>query len=142
MIKLIDLIKEEDGKIIIPRNIEGRKKKRLEMIYQEIQDYIKTGSKGYLDLSYSPITSLPDNLKKIGGDLYLTDTLIETLPNNLQVGEDLVLAHTPIKTLPSNLQVGGNLDLRRTPIAKKYSEDEIRQMIESTGGFVKGDIYI
>ena len=141
MIKLIDLIKEEDNKIIIPRNIEGRKEKHLQIIYQNIQDYIKAGSKTHLHLSRTPITSLPDNLKKVGGSLNLSNSKIESLPDNLQVEKYLSLYNTKIKTLPSNLQVDGTLDLRRTEIAKKYSKDEIRQMIESTGGFVNGDIY-
>jgi hypothetical protein len=116
MIKLIDLIKEEDNKIIIPRNIEGRKKKRLEMIYQEIQDYIKAGSKTPLHLSRTPITSLPDNLKKVGGSLKLNYSKIESLPDNLQVNGDLELIDTLIKSLPSNLQVKDNLYLIGTPI--------------------------
>jgi hypothetical protein len=33
--------------------------------------------------------------------------------------------------------VGGDLYLRDTPITKKYSEEEIREMVE-----VKGDIYL
>ena len=39
--------------------------------------------------------------------------------------------------LPSDLKVGGNIDLRNTPLSKKYSEEEIRQMVK-----VDGDIYL
>jgi hypothetical protein len=38
-----------------------------------------------LDLSYTPITTLPDNLT-VGGGLYLSNTSITTLPDNLKVG--------------------------------------------------------
>ena len=111
MIKLIDLIKEEDNKIIIPRNMEGRKEKHLQIIYQQIQDYIKAGSNGDLMLKKTLIETLPNNLKKVGGDLNLSFSKIETLPDNLHVAGDLNLIHTPITTLPNNLQVDGVLNL-------------------------------
>ena len=70
---------------------------------------------GYLDLKGTPITSLPDNLT-VGGGLYLEGTQITSLPDNLTVGGSLDLSNTPITSLPGNLTVGGNLDLRDTPI--------------------------
>jgi hypothetical protein len=71
--------------------------------------------KGDLNLSDTPITSLPDNLS-VKGDLDLRDTKITSLPDNLSVGGDLDLRGTPITSLPDNLSVGGDLDLRGTPI--------------------------
>ena len=70
---------------------------------------------GWLDLRGTGITSLPDNLT-VGGDLYLDGTGITSLPYNLTVGGDLYLSNTPITSLPDNLTVGGNLDLSNTPI--------------------------
>ena len=70
---------------------------------------------GRLDLSYTSITSLPDNLK-VGGDLYLGHTPIASLPDNLKVGSDLCLGHTPITSLPDNLKVKYSMDLSYTPI--------------------------
>ena len=118
--EISNILKEEN--IIVPRNIEGRKKTHIEQINQRIQDYIKGGSQGDLDLRNNPITSLPNNLTKVGGYLDLYNTKITSLPNNLQVG--------------------GFLDLRNTTLSKKYSKDEIRKMIEDKGGYVKGKIYI
>ena len=116
MIKLLDLLKE--NKILIPRRSpEERQKNYLIAIQKKIQQYIKDGGKGNLDLSNTPITSLPDNLK-VGGNLYLENPKITSLPDNLQVG--------------------GNLNLRDTPLAKKYSKGQIKQMIPG----VKGNIYI
>ena len=51
-----------------------RDKEYLKIIQRQIQDYIKGGSKGNLDLDSTPITSLPDNLTKVGGWLWLNDT--------------------------------------------------------------------
>ena len=70
---------------------------------------------GNLNLSYTQITSLPDNLK-VRGSLYLRNTKITSLPDNLAVGDNLDLYGTPITTLPDNLAVGGGLWLNNTQI--------------------------
>ena len=70
---------------------------------------------GSLDLSHTPITSLPDGLK-VGGYLDLEGTQITALPEGLTVGGDLYLRRTPITALPEGLAVGGDLYLRDTPI--------------------------
>jgi hypothetical protein len=96
---------------------------------------------GNLDLENINIETLPDNLK-VGGYLDLENINIETLPDNLKVGGDLYLPNTKITSLPDNLKVGLSLYLKNTPIAKKYSEKEIRKMIEKKGGYVKRNIYV
>ena len=70
---------------------------------------------GNLYLSYTQITSLPDNLT-VGGGLDLSNTKITSLPDNLTVGGILYLSNTKITSLPDNLAVGGSLDLRGTLI--------------------------
>jgi len=52
----------------------------------------------------------------VNGDLYLTETPIQSLPDNLYVGGWLWLGKTPIQSLPDNLRVEGELDLRGTQI--------------------------
>jgi hypothetical protein len=37
--------------------------------------------------------------------------------------------------------VGGNLYLQNAPLSKKYTKEQIKQMIEDNGGYVKGNIY-
>ena len=155
--KLTNLILEQE-KILIPRRSkEERQKNYMIATQRKIQQYIKDGSKGSLDLGDTPITSLPDNLKvggyldlsktsmtslpdnlKVGGYLSLSKTPITSLPDNLKVGGYLNLNKTPITSLPDNLEVGGTLDLFDTPISKKYSEQEIRKMVPG----VKGKIYM
>ena len=115
MIKLIDIL---ENKILIPRRSkEERQKNYLITIQKKIQQYVKDGGKGDLDLRSTPIISLPDNLK-VGGYLYLSNT--------------------PITSLPDNLEVEGYLDLENTPISQKYSEEEIRKMVPG----VEGTIFI
>ena len=159
MIKLIDIL---ENKILVPRRGKEERSKNFKIATQKkIQQYIKDGGEGDLDLNNTPLTSLPDNLK-VGGDLYLDNTSINSLPNNLkvggslnlgitkitsfpynlQVGGRLYLYDTSLTSLPDNLQVGGYLDLSNTPLSKKYSKEEIKKMIEDKGGEVKGEIYI
>jgi hypothetical protein len=96
-------------------------------------------------------------LYSLGGDLYLNDSTIKSLGNLTSVGGDLDLFFTPIESLENLTSVGGNLDLYDssieslgnltfvggdlyligTPISKKYSKEEIRQMVN-----VGGDIYL
>ena len=73
----------------------------------------------------------------IGGDLNLYRTPIESLGSLTSVRGNLDLRETPIKSLGNLTSVGGYLDLYGTPISKKYTEEEIRQMID-----VRGEIYM
>ena len=69
----------------------------------------------YLYLRNSKLTSLPDNLKS-QGDLDLQNTNITSLPDNLKVGGYLNLNYTKITSLPDNLEVEGFLDIENTKI--------------------------
>jgi hypothetical protein len=113
-------VKEENEgpvKVLVPRRSpEEREKNFLIATNKKIQEYIKNGNKGDLDLESAPITSLPDNLTKVGGYLYLENTKITSLPKNLTVEGYLALENTPITSLPKNLTVGGYLSLSYTSI--------------------------
>jgi hypothetical protein len=79
------------------------------------------------------LTSL-GNLTHVGGFLELRDTKITSLGNLTHVGRWLDLYICKNLTSLGNLtHVGGHLDLRNTPISKKYSEDEIRKMVNVEG---------
>ena len=160
MIKFLDILKESDDNIFIPRGSKEEKDKVLiRKEYDKIQDYIKNGSEGNLVLTSSPIKVLPRNLTKVGGDLILMYSQIEklpdnltvngrldldscknlqSLPNGLKVKYDLDLRDTNITSLPSDLEVNGDLILYRTPIADMYTEEQIRKMVSKVGG----DIYL
>ena len=91
MIKLIDIL---ENKILVPRRgREERFDNYQRIIQKQIQQYVKGGSKG---------------------DLNLSNTNLKSLPNNLKVGGNLKLYGSSIVSLPYNLEVGGNVDLRRT----------------------------
>ena len=160
MIKFLDILKESDDNIFIPRGSKEEKDKVLiRRINDKIQEYIRNGSEGYLNLQYSPIRFLPKNLTRVGGNFYLLFSQIEKLPDNLRVNRnldlegcknlqslpnglkvygELDLRDTNITFLPSDLEVGGDLALYRTPIANRYTKEQIREMIPG----VEGRIYL
>ena len=86
-------------------------------IENEIQKYIKKGSKGDLYLNKYKGSTLPPNFPKIEGDL--------------------VLNFSSISSLPKDLSVGGTLFLYNTPISKKYSKDELKNILSKVD-----DIYM
>ena len=91
---------------------------------------------GYLNLYGTKIESL-GKLTSVGGYLYLRATNIKSLGNLTSVGGSLYLRSCENLTSLGNLtSVGGSLSLEYTPISKKYSEEQIRQMVE-----VGGDIF-
>lgn len=81
----------------------------------------------FLQLNENPFYAINDNL-----DLY--DTSIKSLGNLTSVGGYLDLYGTLIESLGNLKSVGGYLNLYGTPISKKYSEEEIRQMVNVEGG--------
>ena len=91
---------------------------------------------GYLDLYKSEIKSL-GNLTSVGGYLDLINSKIESLGNLTSVGGDLNLYGSKIESLGNLTSVGGYLDLKDTPLSKKYTEEEIRSMVE-----VGGKVYL
>ena len=74
---------------------------------------------------------------KISGDLDLEGSSIESLGNLESVGGSLDLVGSSIKSLGNLKSVGGSLFLRKTPMSKKYTEEEIRSVVD-----VKGKIYL
>jgi hypothetical protein len=85
--KKVRLIEDEssDNNILIPRrSSEERQKNYLIAINKKIQEYIKNGSKGDLDLNGSPIEILPDNLIEVDGDLNLYNCKNLKSLNNLK----------------------------------------------------------
>lgn len=74
---------------------------------------------GSLDLSFTNITSLPENLV-VGGWMFLDGAKIMSLPENMVVGGSLDLRGTDITSLPENLVVGGSLYF--TGISKKEAK--------------------
>jgi hypothetical protein len=139
MIKLstyAKLLCETPYDVLHPRRSQEERNKRYKIaILKKIKSYISNGSVGDLNLNHAPINSLPDNLK-VGGNLYLEDTPISSLPDNLYVGGYLDLRNTNISSLPKNLYVIGYLYLRHTLLSKKYTKDDLRQMVPNVRAII------
>lgn len=109
---------------------------------------------GYLNMNHTNITELPSNYKNIHGDLtagdasltklpdglyiegelYLHRTPIQRLPDNLTVEGDIKANWTQLSELPKNLYVKGNLELQDTPLAKKYTREQLKQLLPGVKG--------
>ena len=96
---------------------------------------------GYLSLlNCKQITELPDGIH-VGGDLNLSGTNITKLPDNLYVGGGLDLIDCKRLTeLPNNLYVEYGVYIEGTPLVQKYSDKEIKDIVTSKGGTIKGRI--
>ena len=91
---------------------------------------------GDLILTYSDIESLPEGLN-VRGDLDLFGSKLASLPKGLKVRGYLDLRYSSIESLPKGLKVR-DLHIWDTSLTK-YTDEELREMIKP--GFIKGKIY-
>ena len=90
---------------------------------------------GGLFLSYTGIKSL-GNLTSVGGWLDLWSSEIECLGNLTSVGGTMDLRRTKqLKTLGNLTSVGGHLNLDNSPLSRKYTKEQVREMIR-VGGYI------
>ena len=87
------------------------------------------------------------NIKKLPNDLYVDGSLslygceqLTKLPDKLIVVGYLDLDKSDIIELPNKLFVGFDLCIFDTPLAEKYTDEEIREIVASTGGKIRGSI--
>ena len=130
--KILNFLTEKEGKGL-PRN--WNLIDRLE----NHPDGTQYRYNGNLDLRYSNITKLPNDLY-VEGDLYLNNSTIKKLPNKLYVGINLDVCDTSISELPNDLYVGWNVYIDNTPL-DKYPYDQIYEMFNSKGRVVRGTIF-
>jgi hypothetical protein len=117
------------------RSKEERGKNHIVAIHRQIQQYIKDGRDGDLDLYQTQITSLPDDLEIVDGELDLGESQITSLPDDLTVTGDLILTDSAIEILPRGLRVEGELGMSGTGIR------EIPPDLRVDGGIVLLDTY-
>jgi hypothetical protein len=160
---ILNFLKEKEGKKIPERWFDSIEKLKLIEKLKNHPDGIQYKHMGNLDLSFSNVKKLPNDLY-VRGDLILNDCkqlrglpdnlyfdgaldlrgcqYLTELPDNLYVKGSLGLDGTNITELPNNLYVGINLYINNTPLAKKYTNDEIREIIKiPMDDGIKGQIY-
>jgi hypothetical protein len=109
--------------------------------WDQLQKFLKSKGNppytigGNLYLEYTAIKSL-GNLTSVGGFINLYHTQIESLGNLTSVGGDLNLVRTPIESLGNLESVGGSLSLVGTPLSRKYTEEDIRKMVDVGGEII------
>ena len=88
---------------------------------------------GDLDLTYSNIESLPEGLE-VSGDLILSYCEnISSLPEGLIVRGNLILEDCyGLHSLPEGLKVGGTLYIYTSPLGE-YSNSQLRNMVGDDG---------
>jgi hypothetical protein len=133
MIKLVDLLKEtqldsyKKGKLGDSSGYKLSKSPNPDDLLKSIQHI-----EGYLDLSRSNITSLPDNLE-IDGYLSLSNTKIERLPKGLIVRGDLDLLNCKkLKDFPQDLTVDGNLVLN----SESFNKEELKKQLPNVNNII------
>ena len=137
---ILNFLEEKEGKELPKKWFESIKLLKLVQKLENIPDGVQYTHNGNLNLISSTIKKLPDNLY-VGNSLGLIDcTQLKKLPDNLHVGYHLYLNAVDITELPNNLYVGGNLFINLTPLADKYTDEEIRDIVTSTGGEIGGEI--
>jgi len=159
--KIFNFLEEKEGKEI-PHNL-AKSIEKLKFI-EELENHPDGKQyryEGDLNLSYSKITKLPNDLyidgwlnlglckqlTKLPDKLYASTviylkgcTQLTKLPDYLYVGTNLYLEQTNIEEFPNNLYVGGDLYINNTPLERKYTNKQIRDIVTSTGGKIIGDI--
>lgn len=100
----LTLLLEQDESIFQPRKIEDRNIRYDQQIQKQIQGYINNGSKGNLNLSKTPIKTLPEGLH-VDGNLILTGSKITHLPDDIKINGGLYLSKSEITHLPDNLKI-------------------------------------
>ena len=69
-----------------------------------------------IELSNSKFSVWPEGMLEVPGTLNLTNTKIQSLPDNMHVGGNLGLTKTKMKSLPAGLSVSGDLHIDGTSI--------------------------
>ena len=90
--------------------------------------------KGDLNLDNSNVTSLPEGLQ-VDGSLSLNNCYnLTSLPKNLDVTGNLdLLGTTKLTSLPEGLAVWGFIQIKDSTLARRYTNDDLREMVGSNG---------
>jgi len=119
--------------------LEEKEEHKVPFIWKLINDIPITEKdldfEGDLILTYSDIESLPEGLN-VRGDLDLFGSKLASLPEGLKVRGYLDLRYSSIESLPKGLKVR-DLHIWDTSLTK-YTDEELREMIKP--GFIKGKV--
>jgi len=159
---ILNFLKEKEDKEIPERWFDLIEKLKLIKELENYTDGVQYRYNGNLVLNNSNIKKLPNDLyvdgslflwdcaklTKLPDNLYVGKNLdlwgceqLTKLPDKLYVGQSLIMIGTSIEEIPNNLYVGGDIYIYDTPLAKKYTDEEIYEIVTSTGGKIIGKIF-
>ena len=141
MIKLKDILNEaqkghifelEADKVLTTRRTPEERQKNYGITLQKkVDQYVKEGSRGDLDLTGAPENLVLPKDFNVWGDLDLARTKLKTLPEGLVVDGNLWIEQSDIETLPEYLRVYGSLSANQS------------KLVELPEGFVaEGNLHI
>jgi hypothetical protein len=123
---ILNFLKEQEGKEIPQKWVDSIKKLELIKELENYPDGIQYRHEGDLYLTNSKITKLPNDLY-VGGSLRLYGCKqITELPDKLYVRGNLNLSYSNITKLPNDLYVGLDFDLDDSNIIELPKELEVR----------------
>ena len=89
---------------------------------------------GNLEITHNDNLQSLGNLEDVGGDISLTSSPnIESLGNLKTVGGYFYMYGTQIQSFGNLKSVGGNMSLKKSSMSEKYTEEQIRQMVNVKG---------
>jgi hypothetical protein len=140
--KIFNFLEEEEGKEILEKWFDSIKKLKLIEELENHPDGVQYKYEDNLYLNNSNIKKLPNDLYVDGNlELYNANQLKE-LPSKLYAEGDLLLTGCKqLRGLSKYLYVGGDLYLYKTSLADKYTDEQIREIVASTGGEIVGIIF-
>ena len=117
----------------IKQNKIVRENNFKKIVTRQVNSYIKNGCKGDLDFSFLPINELPKNLKNVGGNLKISFTAISSLPSKLNIQGKLYMVNTEIDELPEDITIADGIWCWDSPISTKYSRIELKNKFNIKG---------
>ena len=135
--KIFKFLEETEGKELPKKWFDSIEKLKLIKELENHPDGTQYWHKTDLYLDNLGITKLPNDLY-VSGHLNLSNCKqLTKLPDELHVGGNLNLyGCEQLTELPDYLYVGFNLSIKNTPLADKYTDEEIYEMVASTGGII------
>ena len=134
---ILNFLEEKEGKELPKKWFDSIEKLKLIKQLENHPDGTQQRHKTDLYLDNSGITKLPNDLY-VSRHLNLANCKkLTKLPDELHVGGNLNLyGCEQLTELPDYLYVGFNLSIKNTPLADKYTDEEIYEMVASTGGII------
>ena len=142
---ILNFLETKDGKEKPEKWYQTKNQLDLVMTFKNRPD--DTQYTHYGDLFFNIPRLVKSSITKLPKDLYVTRSFFLNniqqpleLPDKLYVGKDFYMYRSNVSELPKYLYVVGDFNIKSTPLAEKYTDEEIRKIVASTDGQIRGKI--